>query len=145
MTRTWIRRNGDDVKPIVRWPAAGLVTVATFAVATWGSGALILPVIMKDAAIRWGVAGALGVAVAALAALWGHSFATAGKPSETASGGDPDAAPGITATGSGDTRSEIRGGTFHGPVVQGRDVSGPVAPGAAPLQYSSPETQEDRK
>jgi hypothetical protein len=30
----------------------------------------------QDPAIRWGLASALGVALAALAALWGHGFAT---------------------------------------------------------------------
>jgi hypothetical protein len=31
---------------------------------------------LEDPAIRWGLASALGVALAALAALWGHGFAT---------------------------------------------------------------------
>lgn len=62
-----------------RWLVAVMVTVAAFAMTTWICGALILPVVMRDPGVRWGVAGACGVAVAALAALWGHSFASAGR------------------------------------------------------------------
>ena len=87
------------MKPIARWLAAALVTVASFAAVVWICGALILPSFMKDASIRWGVAGALGVAMAALAALWGHSFATGGQPADTASTGSPSATPKTATTG----------------------------------------------
>ena len=66
-----------------RWLVAVMVTVAAFAMTTWICGALILPVVMRDPGVRWGVAGACGVAVAALAALWGHSFASAGRSEDT--------------------------------------------------------------
>jgi hypothetical protein len=68
------------VKQIVRWWVAALVTVTTFSLSTWICGALVLPAVMKDPAVRWGVAAGLGVAMAALAALWGHSYATTHPP-----------------------------------------------------------------
>jgi hypothetical protein len=58
-----------------RWVAAALATVAAFSLSTWICGALVLPLVLKDPAIRWGLASALGVAMAALAALWGIGFA----------------------------------------------------------------------
>ena len=103
------------MKPIVRWLVAVLVTVAAFAVAAWVCGALILAALMKDAGIRWGVAGSLGVAVAALAALWGHSLATGGQSTETVLAPAAASAPTTTTTGSGDTRNEISSGTSTGP------------------------------
>ncbi|WP_327349068.1 hypothetical protein [Streptomyces europaeiscabiei] len=59
-----------------RWAAAGLVTVTGFTVPTWLCGALVLPPVLDDPAIRWSVASALGAAVAALAGMWGYGFAT---------------------------------------------------------------------
>jgi hypothetical protein len=66
-----------------RWWVAGLVTMLTFTVCAWICGALILPTVINDPNVRWGLAGGLGVAVAALAALWGHSFATAQSEAPT--------------------------------------------------------------
>jgi hypothetical protein len=109
---------------LVRWLVASLVTVAAFAVTTLICGALVLPTVMKDGGARWGVASGLGVAVAALAALWGHSFATAEaskNPVHAASGAVP-----TTTAGRGKTSNKISGGTFHQPVIQGRYISGPV-------------------
>ena len=60
----------------VRWSVALGVTVAAFAVPTWLCGAFILSPVLKDSGTRWGLAGGVGVAVAALAALWGHGFST---------------------------------------------------------------------
>ncbi len=128
------------MKRVVRWAVAAAVTVVAFALATWVSGALILPVFMKDAGIRWGVAGSLGVAVAALAAMWGQSFATSGQPAETTSNGPPGAAPTTTATGAGSTRNKISRGTFHAPVIQGRDISGPIPGGVAQPQNPDSDT-----
>lgn len=113
----------------MRWSVAGLVTIAVFAVVTWICGALALPHVMKDPGVRWGVAGALGVAVAALAALWGHSFAI-GEPTGTNSREDPG--PASKTTGTGSTRNRISGGIFHGPVFQSRDISGPASSDSVP-------------
>jgi hypothetical protein len=133
------------VKPVARWSAAAAVTVAAFAAAAWVSGALILPAVIRDPGIRWGLAGSVGVAVAALGALWGSSFA-AGDNSPEADSGSSDAkpAPGRAAQGRGDkgrgdTRNEITGGTFHGPVIQSRDFSGPADSGAVPARPLGPE------
>jgi hypothetical protein len=59
----------------VRWLMAGLVTAATFSATLWVSEALVLPLWIKSDADRWVVAGALGAALSALAAVWGASFA----------------------------------------------------------------------
>jgi hypothetical protein len=120
---------------------AVVVTVAGFALATGVCGALVLPPVMKDPAIRWGMAGGLGVAVAALAALWGHSFATGEHSAPAGSGNGTTPAPGTT--GPGATRNTIRGGTFQGPVIQGRDFSGPITGGPAPDSPAPPSRSPD--
>lgn len=101
-------------RPTVRWVVAVLVTIATFAAATWVCGAFVLP--MHDGGVRWGIAGSLGVATAAVAALWGHSYASAEDHQPAAE--ETHAAPAAT----GRISNKISGGTFHGPVVQGRDI-----------------------
>src|SRR5260221_5827593 len=68
------------MKQIAKWLVAMAATIAAFGAASWVCGELILPAVMKNSGIRWGLAGALGVAVAALAAMWGHSFAATGRP-----------------------------------------------------------------
>jgi hypothetical protein len=60
----------------LRWAVAALVTLAAVAVPTWLCGAVVLPPLLKDGAIRWGLAGTVGLALAALAALGSHSYAT---------------------------------------------------------------------
>jgi hypothetical protein len=68
----------------VRWWVAGLVAVAAFGVATGVSGVFVLPLVMQSDSDRWVVAAGLGVAVAAVAALWGQSWATHKSPDEPA-------------------------------------------------------------
>ena len=92
----------------VRWLVAAVVTVAAFGVSLWVCGALLLPLVLKSGADRWVVAAGLGVAVAALAALWGAWWA--GREAEASSsrpeggsistGGDNN---GILSTGDGTT------------------------------------------
>ncbi|MFE7236384.1 hypothetical protein ACFVAF_38455 [Streptomyces sp. NPDC057596] len=60
----------------LRWAAAGLVTTVAFAVPTWLCGAVFLPPVVTDAAIRWGLSSALGVVLATLAVAWGQGFAS---------------------------------------------------------------------
>jgi len=90
-----------------RWLVAVVVTVAAFGVALWVCGALLLPLWLKSGADRWAVAAGLGVAVAALAALWGASWA--GGQSEDYSSGpgersiSADNISGIASTGDGTT------------------------------------------
>jgi len=115
-------------RPAFRWAVAVLVTIAAFAVATWICGAFVLP--MHDDGVRWGIAGGLGVAVAALAALWGHSYATAEDEQPAAE--ESTAAP----AGTGRTSNKISGGTFHGPVIQGRDIGALNLTGPATAEHA---------
>lgn len=124
------------VKSAGRWSVAVLVTVAAFAVGTWVSGAIVLPGTVKDPAIRWSIAAAFGVAVAALAALWGHSFSTREQASDTPLHHNPGTSAKDALSSSGNTRNKISGGNFHGMVIQGRDISGSVS-GSNPPQEDS--------
>lgn len=93
-----------------RLVVAGLVTVATFAVVTWVCGAFVLPSMLDSGADRWVVASALGVALAGLAALWGHGFATGteAKPSPPPTPSVSVNVPGAGAVGVGrDSRAPI--------------------------------------
>jgi hypothetical protein len=91
---------------VARWWIAGLVTAAAFAVATWVAGEYALSLVMRSAADRWVVAAGLGVAVAALAAMWGQSWATR----------QTDVEPDATAAGE---RS----------IIAGQDISGIASTG----------------
>jgi hypothetical protein len=114
------------VARIVRWGLAGLVTVAAFAATTWICGALILPIMTPDPDIRWSIAGGAGLAVAALAALWGQGFATA--PQENA---DRDGHAEIEDKTRESPRvdNKIVGTIQGGQVIQGGDFSGPITLG----------------
>jgi hypothetical protein len=115
-------------RPALRWLVAVVVTIAAFAAATWVCGAFVLS--MHDGGVRWGIAGGLGAAVAALAALWGHSYATAEDqqpPAESAHAAPPD---------TGRTSNKISGGTFHGPVIQGRDIGALNLTGPATAEHA---------
>jgi tetratricopeptide (TPR) repeat protein len=101
-------------RPAFRWAVAVLVTIAAFAAATWICGAFALPI--RDGAVRWVIAASLGLAVAALAALWGNSYATAERQQPAAEGEHADTA------GTGNTYDTISGGAFHGPVTQAREI-----------------------
>ena len=70
--------------------------------------------------------------MAALAALWGHSFATVKASKESLSRCRPRSRPtGEPSPESGRTSNKISGGTFHQPVIQGRDITGPGSAAAA--------------
>ena len=47
----------------------------------------------------------------------------------------------FTTTGSGDTHNKIEDGIFYGPVIQGRDISGPIPLGTTTPQNPEPKTQ----
>jgi hypothetical protein len=125
------------MRPVLRWSVAVLVTIAAFAAATWTCGAFVLT--MRDSAVRWGIAGGAGVAVAALAALWGHSYASAESPHPT-----PEQAHSAPASTSS-TSNKIRGGTFHRPVMQGRDFGtvNLAAPGTGEPTQTPPSASDD--
>jgi hypothetical protein len=111
--------------PALRWAVAVLVAIVASAVATWVCGAFALP--MRDGEVRWGIAGGLGVAVAALAALWGYSYATGEHRQPAAEEADATA---------GDTSNKISEGTLHGPVVQGQDIGSLNFPGSATAEHA---------
>ena len=99
---------GGTVSRAARWLVAVLVTVAAFGMSLWVCGALLLPLWLKSEADRWVVAAGLGVAVAALAALGGASWA--GGQSEDSSSGPGERSisagvdiSGIASTGDGTT------------------------------------------
>lgn len=123
---------------VARWTVAFLVTAGAFTVVTWLGGAVLLMPLLKDAGVRWGVAGAAGVAIAALVAMWGQSYATE-APSQSETHGGSATRPAAPATGAGSTRNKISGGTFHGPVIQARDVCGLVLPPQSPDTEAQPE------
>lgn len=79
-----------------------------------------------------GVIGAV-VGVAGLAVtVYGVVLARRGSSLERTEHGSP--------TRSGSTRNKISGGgTFYGPVVQGRDISGPIFNGSASPASTGPE------
>jgi hypothetical protein len=90
-----------------RWLVAVVVTVAAFGVSLWVCGALLLPLWLKSGPDRWVVAAGLGVAVAALAALGGASWA--GQSEDPSSGPEKRSISaggditGIASTGNGTT------------------------------------------
>lgn len=112
------------MKAIARWSVAGIVVLAAFVVPTWLCGTFILTGALTDPAVRWTVAASAGLAISALATLWGHSFA---KRAETTS--EADTAENATAKAAkgkpGNVRNTIKakGGVFLGPVTQARDIS----------------------
>jgi len=60
---------------IVRWLVAAAVTVAVLGISIWLAGAYVVPLWVKSDADRWAIASSAGVALAAVAALWGAAFA----------------------------------------------------------------------
>ncbi|MFI8951965.1 hypothetical protein ACIGO6_36400 [Streptomyces sp. NPDC053750] len=89
-----------------------MVTVASFATVTSLCGALVLPLVMEDAALRWGLASAMGAALAALAAAWGHGFATRipHNPGQTPPGGTAQAQAPRSVAVAGDNSGSISTG-----------------------------------
>lgn len=113
---------------------AGLVTAAAFVVPTVMCGVWLLPRWLKDAPTCWAVASGLGVALAALAALWGHGFATSGEAGQTAVetvAGSATASGGRAVAISGPVRGNISTGDT-GPRTVTDDPHQDGAP-AAPL------------
>jgi hypothetical protein len=119
------------VKQIGRWSVAWSVTVLAFAAGTWACGVVVMPLMTRDPVIRWAVAPALGVAVAALAALWGQSFA-AGENPENGPGPTLDTASQVPTSGPG-TAGETFGGAPPVPAIEQNITAsgaGAVAQGA---------------
>jgi hypothetical protein len=71
---------------LLRWSRAAIVTVAVFSTVTGICGLSLRPLI-HSGSDRWVIGSALGVAVAALAAMWGASWAARDEQEETGRGG----------------------------------------------------------
>ncbi|MDH6214167.1 hypothetical protein [Streptomyces pseudovenezuelae] len=110
-----------------RWAVAGLMTAAAFAVPAWLCGAIVLPPLLKDPAIRWSLAAALGAVLGSLAVLWGQGFATR-APSTGTSGHS------VVATAE---RAVAIGGDNRAPVSTG-DATTTSQPPAGPHPASPP-------
>ncbi|MHC5703511.1 hypothetical protein OTC26_019000 [Streptomyces tirandamycinicus] len=93
---------------------AGLVTAVAFTVPTWLGGAVLLPSVVTDDAIRWSLSSALGVVLATLAGAWGQGFATRTPRPDDASALPSDGP--VTASGS---RSVAVKGDPMGPISTG--------------------------
>lgn len=73
----------------VRWLMAFGVTSVVCVVSLWISGAFILPLWVKSDTNCWVIASSIGVALAAVAALWGKTFAQSeNKETNDPSGSD---------------------------------------------------------
>ncbi|MEV0444815.1 hypothetical protein AB0I84_04560 [Streptomyces spectabilis] len=105
----------------IRWAGAGLATAAAFAVPAWLCGAVVLPPLLKDPAIRWSLASALGAVLGSLAVLWGHGFATRAPAPGT---------PGRSVQATAE-RAVAIGGDNGAPVSTG-DATAPAQPAAGP-------------
>ncbi|WP_159029677.1 hypothetical protein [Streptomyces qaidamensis] len=128
-----------------RWLLAGVAAMVAFIVPTVLCGMWLLSALVPDEAARWGVASALGAAVAAVSVLWGQGFAARpGRGSGTAGGPARSVqAPGTRAVAVGATvRGTISTGDGGVPCASppaGRPAQGTVtaypepAAGAAPL------------
>jgi hypothetical protein len=115
------------MRQVTRWSVACLVTVVAFCVTTWICGALVLSSVLQDGSARWGVAASLGVAVAALSALWGHSFASEGPREQDRGNSGCFAADDQDVTGS----------TVGGRIRQVKDVKGSVRVGVKPTSSAA--------
>ncbi|MFC8142451.1 hypothetical protein ACFUKV_11910 [Streptomyces paradoxus] len=97
----------------MRWLLAGAVAMVAFIVPTVTCGMWLLPALVSDAAARWGVASALGAAVAAVSVLWGQGFATRPGGGSGTAGGPTRS---VQATG---TRAVAVGATVRGNISTG--------------------------
>jgi hypothetical protein len=69
------------------------MTIGAFTVGLYGAGGILLPLWVKSDADRWVIAAGLGVALAALAALWGINFAQGGHSEVTGGEAGPYLVP----------------------------------------------------
>jgi hypothetical protein len=123
VTASQVQGLGAAMDRGTRWLLAGVVTVAAFLVPTVVCGVWLLPTWLKDGPTCWAVASGLGVAVAALAALWGHGFASGGEAQKTAA--EPDTG---SATASGNRAVAIQG-----------PVKGNISTGDSGVPHSAPD------
>ncbi|SOE47128.1 hypothetical protein SAMN05446589_0104 [Streptomyces sp. OV198] len=116
----------------VRWAVAGLATAAAFAVPAWLCGAVVLPPLLKDPAIRWSLASALGAVLGSLAVLWGHGFATRAPATGTSGRSVQATAERAVAIG-GDNQAPVSTGDAPAPAPPA-----PAQPAAGPRPAPPP-------
>ena len=114
---------------VARWGGAVVVSAAGFALAWWVCESLI----RLDEAVSLGIAGAVLAVLLAVTAWWAPR--NVGKVGEDGAGRE-QASP--VREKSGTMTNAISGGTFSGPVLQGRDFTG-LTFGASPVPPARPE------
>lgn len=125
-----------------RWTVAVLVTVAAFALPTWLGGECVLPPVLKDGGVRWGVAASLGAVLGALAGLWGYDFTKRAENPNTGTAGASALAHGERSVAVvGDPSGNISTGDVGAPCTPHAPTAGnpptqprtavPPAPGGA--------------
>jgi hypothetical protein len=113
---------------------AVLATVAAFTVPTWLCGAVLMPPLVNDPAIRWSLSSALGAVLAPLAASWGHAFATRAQATEPAVSRRLIQALGTRAVAiGGDNQASVSTGDAT-PPAQSAPAEPAVAQDPSPLQ-----------
>jgi hypothetical protein len=113
---------------VARWGGALAVSAVGFGLTWWVCQELI----GADEGISLGIAGAVLAVLLAVAAWWAPRGADSGRAE---SAGREQVSPVREETGN--VTNEIGGGTFSGPVLQGRDFTG-LTFGAAPPAPSRP-------
>jgi hypothetical protein len=111
---------------VVRWGVAVVVSAAGFALAWWVCGTLI----GLDEGVSLGIAGAVLAVLLAVAAWWAPREADSGE------------ADGAGREQTGSVKNTVSGGTFRGPVLQGRDFTG-LTFGASSAAPASPPEDPD--
>jgi hypothetical protein len=113
---------------IGRWAVAFMAVIAAFAIPAWLCGVLALRDVFKDPGVRWGVATAAGLAVAAFVALWAYGFVTSGSEDDPPEHGEQARA--------GNVKNSIKakGSIFLGPVLQGEEITYNADPPKQPGQ-----------
>ena len=115
---------------VARWGVAVAGSVAGFALAWW----VCVKLIKLDEGVSLGIAGAVLAVLLAIAAWWAPRDADSGVTDSAEQGQVPSA-----GEKTGNVTNTVSGGTFSGPVVQGRDFIG-LTFGTSP---AAPAPQED--
>ena len=120
---------------VTRWAVAVAGSAAGFALAWWACQGLV----GADEGVSLGVAGAVLAVLLAVAAWWAPRGVGSGGAE---SAGREQVSPVREETGN--VTNEISGGTFRGPVLQGRDFTG-LTFGAAPASRPEDPDQDPDK
>lgn len=117
--------------PAQRWLVATGVTVIAFAVPTVVCGLWALPPLIQDAGARWAVASSLGLALVALAALWGYGYASSRTTATPDTAGTVEARGPRSVAGrrvKGNINTGDRGVPATSPAAHGQAPTTPPAP-----------------